>query len=399
MQRSRYHSEPEEYGDVVSYTDNEFNTTDRGSYLTSSYHKQCIDVVTPNFRRKMARGDIVNNPCRMEFVSVKSDGSGSYEATNNDTGFVQTFEGQVTQYRMDRDPLPTFDTTIDAEELKKEAKLRALSQVDSTPYAFAEDAAEVRETVKFLKRPWGSLADLMKSFAKEKKRRQSRVKSAKAKVKALADVWTAYRFAASPLVRSSSDLVDSMLTVDKPYPTRRTARGFSYQTKADENSSTEGWHELSVQAKREVQVHASCLYEVTNPVTGWRQRYGLRNKDIPETIWAVLPYSFMVDRVVNISDVVGGLVTLSDPGVKILAGSVRMTSRAESLYWLSSQSRPGWSYSTNGNQVVYKTHRYNREVWRPSVTDALNPRIHPSRLVGDVTSILDLSALILQRLK
>ena len=396
--RYRYDEDVEVYSDVISTT--EFSDPiNRGPQLDHSYYKMCSDVVVPNFHARKARGDIMNNPCTMEFSGVDSSGSGDYTSDNGT--YWQTSTGNVTQYKMNQGAIVETDIEINLDDLTREAKLRALSNVDNTPYGFAEDAAEIRETIKFLKRPWGSLADLVKQFSKEKIRYRSKFKSAKGIAKATADVWTSYRFAASPLVRSAHDLVE-VATLNRAVQRydRRTARGFSSEVaESDITSHTSTLRcDMRTVAKREVGVHASILYTVKNPITDWRSVYGLRFKDIPETLWAILPYSFMVDRVVNISDVVRALTNLADPKIRILAASVRVQNNRSSDYTLTGFVRSGWTYTTNGNTVRHFTDNYQRSVWHPTVGDALSPRITPGKLIADATSIADAGALILQRL-
>jgi hypothetical protein len=281
------------------------------------------------------------------------------------------------------------------------AKQRAIASIDPTPYAFGEDLLEIRETLRFLRNPADSLFHLSKSFRRtfNQLKRQRKLSSKNVKhygdlFQALSDVWLQYRFAASPLIRSSIDVLEAYSEKSKAinHPPRRTARGFENFTFSE--SVEQSYDGMYFDTTRDVNASykASILYTVTNPVYDWKYRLGLRTKDVPTTIWQIMPYSFMVDRLLDITSFSKGVINLGDPNVKILAGSVTYKSEDKKTYRHSDHVQAGWSMSINGELQEIKDFSYIRTTWQPSVYDTI-PGFTPGKVVDSATKIADLITL------
>lgn len=384
---------------------------EHGPYLTSQTTKEMTDVVTPGYSRLIQDGVVINNPCKYDEVEVRTVGSGF--GTFKGGSYDYSMSGPLTWHRSNQTyPSPP---ALNVDASKETAKFYALAAIDNTPYAFGEDAFEIRETLRFLKDPLRSLRELTrviknqrsKSFQKARKRAQrsgavfdDRVEFSRA----LADVWLQYRFAVMPLVRSIHDGYEAMhLPREKPKTSvRKTARGFSegggvvsdtYDTSS--NGTAYSWFKTRT---RNIRYHASILYEITNPIYDWRYTLGLRNKDLPETFWQVLPYSFLVDRVTNVSSAIRGLTNLADPRISILAASVTRKDLDELSFMLTNQSRPGWTINVTGETRIRRTFTYEREVYSPSMSDAIPP-VNIGGLAKDATELLDVTNIILQNLR
>jgi hypothetical protein len=363
------------------------------------------DVVTPGFSKAIAEGRIVNNPCHYVKQEVfNEDFPASCRATyNGNPTYYQKWEGAFTERMIANYGIswPTSSQCDDA-AVEARAKLLAVSNINASPYAFGEDVGELKETLEFIKNPMSSMAHLADSFRKDVNRRMRRQgkKIYKVRAKAVADVWTEYRFAFSPLARSMYNAGRTLTERRPTLPVRLTSTGrFNDHVKVDgpwtssnANYNYDGSYEESLGG------HASILYEISNPIRDWRYTYGLRWRDLPTTFWQLLPLSFMVDRVVDLSSCISGLTNLADPRVKILAGSY--TTRRDiaknaklQQFSLSVYSWTDWS----ANKHVEHSFEYKRALWSPSVTDAI-PRIDSTYIVSDAQKILDLASLITQRL-
>jgi hypothetical protein len=286
------------------------------------------------------------------------------------------------------------------------AKTKAIANIDPVPYAFGEDLFEIGETIKFLRSPLQSVDDLMRAFAKKRVDIDNSIRKPAQKVLALASLWNQTRFALIPLISSAMDVLELYNERHKrkrPNP-RRTARGFfQARNEMDEDVFTYDVPTYPVanssfqqSAWRDLDVKASILYQMSNPIEGWRFDLGLRNKDILLTLWQIVPLSFMLDRLLNISDAIRGLVNLADPNLTIFAGSVRHKYNSYHSYQLVSQSVPGWTATINGDQRTWFSGTYNRQPWSPSVFEII-PTFTPEYVVKDVSSILDLIAIIISR--
>jgi hypothetical protein len=360
--------------------------------------EQMDDYITPNFHQLKAEGVVVNNPAVYELVEVQRDGFGEYTSTNLSSGSVDVCSGpgSLTQWHTDRVAVPPILTKDVPDALYDKLRHQCLARVDSTPYSFAEDLFELRETLNFLRNPLGSIRDLSKSFSKDVKRLTTRKKSLK-RAQAISSVWLSYRFAFSPLVRSVCDLIEAR-TAEIVRPPRRTARASETFTDHVSEYTQTGPYKFYQSASFEANLKAGLLYTVSNPVVDWRFRYGLRFKDIPTTLWAVFPYSFMVDRVVNLTDTFKGLINLSDPSVEILAGWV--TTKRDHQYSISlrEQEQSGYSIIISPDTDRTKSFLYEREVWSPSYSDTI-PNHGILGLVDDSVKVVDLLTLITQNLK
>jgi hypothetical protein len=281
---------------------------------------------------------------------------------------------------------------ISTSDVESRAKQVALANIDSTPYAFGEDLLELKETIQFLKSPLGSLLNLSRSFRSAYKKKKAGFRDVDKIIKAHEDVWLAYRFAFSPLVRSCTSALEAFEAVPKKRPERLTARGFSDFEHQDTEVHSDGENEFKRKLERIVEGKASILYAVSNPVYDWKYRLGFRGKDWPTTIWQIMPYSFMVDRLFDVSSFSKGAINLADPRVKILSACYRSKTTLDRTTRIIS-GHPTYCLSCQGNDWTKHQFQYNRQPWSPSFYDTI-PGFTPEVLVKDLTNILDLVALI-----
>jgi hypothetical protein len=302
-----------------------------------------------------------------------------------------------------------------------------VAQIDSTPYAFGEDVGEVRETLRFLRHPFSSLLKLGKNFERDVLRASKRKLKSKRQLiiadirrrkflsdnlaykpsirraNALAQVWTEYQFAAAPLVRSALDALEAATFYREAQPPKRvTARGFAESTVdiTDEAKRywTAGIFDTFTRRRQLVrECHTGILYQVSNPVQDTKWLLGLRLKDVPETAWQLMPYSFMLDRVLNISRIVRGVTNLLDPTVRILAGwVVAKDADTRELTYVSQARNDGWTVVVSGDLLRDDVFSYRRDTWIPSMSDVVPP-VTPRGLIDDASKTADLVSLVYQR--
>lgn len=380
-----------------------------GPYVTDLKEESMDDVVTFNYKELIARGAVINNPCLYACRTVTSTGTG-YSNVVKDNGEGWNAYGPLTQRRLNVDnakvtalwsanvPDLILNTSV------SRAKQLAISNMDTTPYAFGEDAFEIRETLKFLRNPLSSLSNLGKTFSKHKKStlKGMRLKSIKEKAEAVASVWLQYQFAASPLVRSVQDGLEAYAYKEPTKPERLVARGFSKDADHQEVSGVSYLaggvrHYWDLGHSKSEDVHASILYEVSNPRTDMNWRLGFRAKDLPSTLWQVVPLSFMIDRLLDVSSFIEGVINLADPNVKVLAASVREKTEYTTSKQLTNQTYSGWTSSDIQGEVFSETQfEYRRNPWIPSVSDTV-PGFTPKNLVDTATKMADLTALVIAR--
>lgn len=371
--------------------------------------ERIVDVVTPQYGERIENGEVINNPCNYLKDGAYTSTSGRLVAQRKEFYCGNKFRdkrlvtGDIAYdlwYNYGASVYPSISRTAFADEAS--AKLRALSEIDSTPYGFMEDVFEIRETLRFLRRPATSL----KKLAQDTWRRRNAAVPLGAQ--AVADVYLAARFAATPLIlslQSGSEAIDKTIR-SAERPKRRTARGFSKTSHTESTGPVEltqyqSYFLPTVEgfAERSQSISAGILYEVSNPVVDYPFFLGLRAKDVPEAVWAVVPWSFMIDRALNISQAIRGLTNLSDPSVNILAAWC--TTRTEDKFgtrMISARSVNPTSYPLTEfapSEWSKTRFEYDRQVWIPSIVDALPP-LDLKGLVSDATKIADALALAVQ---
>lgn len=366
-------------------------------------------MVTPGYSALLKQGVIINNPYEKFERTLVAE-----------KAHLHGIDGGTFDFYVSRDDLlaianaspPAIDNSLFDDRLRQQALIRCIANIEKTPYGFAEDVAEWRSTLKTLRAPISSMKEVSVLY-KSELRRLSRIygkstSQALAFKQAAAQAWLKYRFEFSPLLRSIQDVFESVSEnskIKKQLSTRLRASS-SYDevvpinyTKVQTGSNSLVWR-TSGSAIRKGRF--SLIYETTNPLSGFRFNYGLRNKDIPVTIWAIMPYSFMVDRVTNISSAIKALTNLADPSVRILSASysIRDTvSYSEYCLWTGIHAGATLQISTPYTRFDNWVFKKRSPIPIDLSSVVSNIAFRPEGLVSDVTSTLDLAALVLQNLK
>lgn len=408
MSRFRDRNEPETTGEMRRYVNDKEVKNSKLETIIASHTEGMTDVVTPNFHRRIREGEIINNPMSYAKDTFNvPDGPGDFYAKVGATEYRGSGDGCLTtalgswlnglgQAWNVGGLAPVPNPNID---LESASKLTALANVDRSPYAFGEDVFELRETLRFIRDPLHSLRRLSELLKKAyKKEGILSIYDKQKQVKAIAQIWLQYRFAFQPLVRSVHDAVEAF-SDRTSLPERRTARGFEEFVGAetlDEALPNYAWTSTTSVVEEH---RAGVLYEVTNPFWGWRNKYGLGFKNIPETMWQILPLSFMVDRLVNITKGIQGVVALTDPSVEILAAwhtRKCTTTKTRSCYDYYVANLQALAFKPDTE--VDENSTYDRSVWVPDLYDAV-PQVEWRELVKDATNVVDLIALIISNTK
>lgn len=365
------------------------------------------DEVTPNFRQRLAAGEVINNPCSHVKSEVLRTGGGSFYQYDASTPSKQQRiqgSGSLTSFIRTRISDPgLLSIPTGTPSLAESAMSRALAAVDKAPYSIAEDLATLHQTARFLRNPMNTLAKTADAYHAYrimlKRSRYYRKLKLPAKEKILSDLWLEYQFAFRPLVKSVHTIMQSL----DDGASRRTDRIQSShgvaEFKSEKSDTVPGGWTFGRKSSVDVKVSATVLYRVKPPLREWQYKYGLRVKDIPELMWDLFPLSFMYDRVLDVGSAIRGLTNIVDPSVSILSGtvSVLQTSQQE-ISVIKHGPQAGYPSTVSPDVDVFKTTSYTRSVWQPNVLDVVPP-FTLGNLVKDFTSMADLAALIVQRLK
>jgi hypothetical protein len=370
------------------------------SYVLSSQAKSIDDVVTPRYRQRIAAGEVINNPCYLVDTTEKCSVS-SVNLTDSGCGNV-SYSGCLSKFWLDYGtvnfPVPT--NSLVSALSAQDVRTSALAGMDRTEYAFGEDLGEIGETIRFLKNP---IASLTKLATRQHALKLSKIRKGKDAAVAAAESYAAYQWAYKPLVRSVNDLTEALLTqvaARKPRYSSRSRLVHSQKSKHAGShtigSMTGEWESTN---ELDIEVKAQILYENHRNDNETLKKYGLRLKDAPKTAWQLFPASFMLDRVVNVSNAISAVGNLLDANLVILAASTTTKTTRRREYTLTGLTSTYWTvHGFTPDKVVEEQFTYNREVWTPQLSDIIPP-VTPGKLIEDVQSILDLTAITILKLK
>lgn len=364
-----------------------------GSSSGGGVYDAMWDVVTPNFHKLVAQGVIINNPMR-RVTSEISGGFGTRSAIGKgvNTGGYNYMSGDIFGYISEADSFQGLTVTLDE---SNNALLDAFAGIDSTPYSFGEDLAELKETLQLLRNPLQSMKDLVTEY---RITRANEVLEGKPFLKAHANAWAAVRFGLSPLLQSAYSLAEGIAnykTVRRPL--RMTSRGYGRSKKTDGDSKIFGGRRYMRYVEKEYTIRASVLYEPPAGELSVNAYFGLRAKDIPETMWNIIPYSFLVDRFVDISALTRAYVNLFDPGIRILSACT--VERRSNRQMYSVVEDPSDLYNISWGcapRLIVDT----ETIRTPQPTNqAPAPVLQITKPLSSLVNLVDISALLLQRVR
>jgi hypothetical protein len=375
-----------------------WSTIATGNQTLSSQIDTCVDTLTPGFRAKLNKGEILNNACSISKSSVLAGGGSLFMSnTANTIEYRTTGNGSLTRFYLNRSGSPSgiqHPTSVLPSVVINNLKSEALGNVDRAPNSIAEDMLEVRETFRLLRDPLGNLRHLSDVF---RGRTQDLISGRRYnRLRAMAETWASMRWGFAPLVNSVDTILGGLTgpsyhrkkgTLQVAYAST-TGRGSVNQPSLKQSWSG-GFNEYAHTETLEESARAYVIYRLNNPLNDWRQTFGLRAKDIPEALWAVVPWSFMVDRVLDVSARIRAISALTDPTIDILGGGVVVRStRVETWKYLRQQDT-GYSFSGGGDTEATITSSYVRTIWTPTVKDLIPSELEWKGLVSDTLTTAD----------
>lgn len=378
-----------------------------GTHETGNGLESIQDFVTKNYKSRIAQGHIINNPCSYERSSFIEE-EGSYYASHKTLNKQYEGFGPVMA-NLKQELLATIHPflnlpAIDVGSVISDATQQCVADINSSPNSFAEDTLEVAETLRFLKNPGRSLYKLAEDVQKRSwKIRKKKGAKARQVADALNDLFLTRQFALRPLVHSAFDAVDALNSKLDYNAARYNARGFSSKTETYSgvvygNATPTNYYRFQVNNSIKVSVHAYVLYTHRDK-RGGLHKYGVRGDDGFVGLWNVVPLSFMVDRMYDISSFIRGFNALSDPKLKVLtSGYVKRTHKVGKISVID-QVNPSYDVSVSGSQSAEEYFYTRYTDWHPSLRDVV-PVFKPQALIKDAQStaeLFSLSAGILSR--
>lgn len=281
-------------GTSYAYTEDETQNTD--------------DVVTPNFKSRIASGEIINNP----FTSVRDvevyPQPGSYHHVYNQLDGFTDGNGVKHDITHDISGLyvpstvpdfisgePLYDKQDDIVDL---AVTQAHANIDVSEMMALASAAEGRKTIESIFSILLRVKKIMQSVRRLDIRRLKRELSHRE----LEDRYMELRYALRPLIYEAQG-VASALNTQREHA-RRTFRGYSegtWELDDDVSTSFHWWCNATWNRKIELEISARagvlCDVQVNSiNIFGVDQ--------LIETMWELTPFSFIIDWFLNIGDTI-----------------------------------------------------------------------------------------------
>jgi len=174
---------------------------------------------------------------------------------------------------------------------------------------------ELRQTINLLRRPLRGIGELTSNYHRRVKRHAPGKRGRKLH-KFLADEWLTYSFGIVPLVADIDDLMHDLavLTVGRPKlaPVRGRAFGKELRTSVSYSGLISYWLQSTtetVSTEEDVVVRGAVRVILPDASSNWLGSDNLKQamSDFVPTLWNLIPYSFLIDYVSNVGDVLSGL--------------------------------------------------------------------------------------------
>lgn len=367
-----------------AYTSGPTTSTTANSDLWGTT-REMSDWVTPNFAQAIAKGAIVNNPM---FSKV--------ERRYHQHCLPAVYEGRLnansalTHTEFSGVYAPLTGHMLTSLDLLLEAVTAAWSKVNGPDWWAAVDSGEILETVRLLGSPLQAVRNILSdpcgsgvtAFMYQGKRlRKVRCPGIRL-IPGLSTMYLGWHLGLAPLFAS---IEDAIALIDKEFKTRLTARS----TKRASEVKTQAWQppvtfvsggqnvtwNWTLETTDEASARAGVLY---SPDISIAQDTGFDAKHLPSTAWELIPYSFIVDRFLNIGDYLTGLIQFLT--VEPLASwcTLRRTQQT-TLAWGSCSATPYTGYTptqtvhpsgligvVTTETTIRSTHLKPALVWKPS---------------------------------
>lgn len=345
------------------------------------------DWVTPGFAAKQARGEIVASPMSSVKTSYEVGGTGSMaHYVNGDwmEDYGRSDAALVALYGM-----PSLSpNTVDIESLVSYCKTNALSKCRSSSLQGLVSLAEMGKTINMLKHPLDSISSLLAFIHQQRTAKKNlRVEKRNGEVRFIngrpvptsqrrrhTGPGRVVRKSKETLVIPISETISSSVLVNNlglrpllmdidavlnQIPNAHKEERLTFRSTAEDKSvnvenNVLGVGGFSVNAMTTtthvVKVRSSVMILDQFNVS---QDFGISLYDLPEAAWELVPYSFVLDYVVNVGDFLGALRALATQNI-LTASTVYTVDSIASREVTSATPSPNWTIVTmpSGKDVV-----------------------------------------------
>lgn len=376
------------------------DTTTVTSSGANGFVKTVTDVVTPGFSRRRNKGEIIMSPFSMSSDQRESSYN-SYDFGVHPIWGRRLLTGELACIWSIAPSAPSWFNSriVDWQLLTMQ---RAQARVAESSFASLVTVAEAHKTASMMARPLKESDDLLtKMFT----RRAALMKKGLDAVKAGTSAYLEYRFGWKPVLYEMEGICDAYIDRTKNYerPTRLVARAgsgeieWSLSNEVYTGNIIGALPTMSRSAEYLAKVSSGILYEIQEDlVDASRRRMGLRVSDVPSSVWELVPYSFVVDRFIDLSTWLKAIVPVPNVAFRG-AWTTTVIERKHSHSVVKATVTPGNSpittYTQSGGSYSEQFKSINRSI-NPGLP--LPPLVNPKVL--SLVQTTDHVALVAQRL-
>ena len=277
--------------------------------------KRTTDVVTPDYRRKIERGEIINNPFMMLSIKKGHYYSGYLVQRNSGTGTAIKYYESDTTYASPPTPGSSEVGWWDCSDILMEAGTKAKAGVGQPDVTGLQELAESDQTLRLLDLRLRNVGKEVKRLTDNERRFLARnwnkfssvygQRAAAHSVSAasiFANNWLKWRYGILP----GMNLVTDVIVGSSIRTARATSRGFASTTLRDQTSTSvdNGGNfftdTFTIREHVTATMRAGILY--SNNFGMMPNSWGLDSSNLIPTLWEVTPYSHVADWAYNVGD-------------------------------------------------------------------------------------------------
>lgn len=364
--------------------------------------REIVDEVVPGFARRRAAGEVFMNPASYYTQVWSWGGPGGFVATRSSSYPLQQNDhvnAQVDSYPhyfwSGRAPVE-YATLVDATAMQTRVITQTWANVSKPDVEGLVALAELSQTIALLKNPLRELQKFVVSYAKAYSWNLKRVRKYRTQRvdEYLSSEYLKFRYGVTPLLSDIEGILKAAERIHGEH--RKTARALEYDTQEVVTQyngvSTPYWYYDIEDVRSETcKVRAGVLYTTDISLNS---SFGMSATNIPSAIWETIPFSFVVDWLVNVGDLVRAFSPIV--GNRYLASWVTRTREASRTRTVKNFARVDPYYTTtqsmNGtfDRVDHKgTARENMSIYDAGLSFKFNL---------SNTQIADSIALIIQQI-
>jgi len=287
------------------------------------------------------------------------------------------------------------------------ARTRCMANVAKPDFEGLVTLGEIGQTLRYLKNPLSTGLKLastlerkmlgLQTTARRRGRSEEKIR------KNLADLHLEITYGFKPLLKDVFGILEQLRPKLKPYAPRETARANENRAYTDSWTSTESVGGINYTAQyayeEELVVRPYILYEhLTQPTP--LDNWGISLSAIPATAWELVPLSFIVDRFVNIGDMISAItprVGIRNLATGYTVKTTRKLTRKVSNFVVPSQSYIAERDGSGMDTLIEEAYYRYPDIGVPTL--ALTDITSLSRDVGLLTTLLSLTTQKLSKLQ